>query len=328
MKSFRMVLPTSVEEASRLLPTAEGGASAKLLAGGQDLLTELKEHLVEPDTLVNLKSVPGLDTIEWNEAGELTIGALVTLTDLEEEAGVVEKLPILSEAAASIASAQIRSVGTVGGNLNQRPRCWYYRAEHAPCLKKGGSECYAFEGRNKYNAILGGGPSYIVHPSDLAPALVALGAKVTLKSHSTSRQLLLEDFYTLPSDGDILTETRLKPDEVLTHVHIPKQRAGMRSTYLKFKERASYDFALSSVALCLWLDQGQITRTRIVLGGVAPKPWRTVKGEQAILGKRVDARTIEMAREACLDGAVTLSENGFKIPLTKGLLTRAFQKLA
>ncbi len=251
MKTFDYVNAKSLAEAASLLPKHEGDESTRLMAGGQDLLTELKEHLVEPDRVVNLKQIEGLDQIEWTGDG-LVIGALARLEELAAHPRVQKEMTLLSEAAESIASPQIRSQATIGGNLNQRPRCWYYRNEDAPCLKKGGFECFAYEGRNKYNAILGGGPSYIVHPSDLAPALIALDATVELFGPDGERSMKLADFFTLPADGNILRETVLAPNEILTRVIVPAPKAGLKSTYLKFRERSSYDFALSAVAICLW----------------------------------------------------------------------------
>lgn len=328
MKAFEFVNATSLAQASALLPLHEGDESTRLMAGGQDILTELKEHLIEPDRLVSLKHVEGLDRLAWGRDGSLTIGALVKLDELAESSELRERMTLLAEAAESIASPQIRSQATVGGNLNQRPRCWYYRNESTPCLKKGGDECFAYEGKNKYNAVLGGGPSYIVHPSDLAPALVALGARVTLVGPKGERQLALADFFTLPADGNILRETVLAPNEILTSVQVPTPKAGMRSTYLKFKERNSYDFALSAVALCLWQSGAKIDSARLVLGGVAPKPWPCPGAEAAVAGRANDAETRRLAGEAALVGAKPLGDNAYKIPLTQGLVARAMERLA
>lgn len=327
MKSFQMKLPSTVAEAVKMLPSEEGDRSAVLLAGGQDLLSELKEHLVEPDTLVNLKAVPGLDGIAFADDGGLTLGALVTVQDIERDGRIQESLPMLAEAAASVGSPQIRAFGTLGGNLNQRPRCWYYRSEHAPCLKKGGDECFSYYGRNKYNAILGGGPSYIVHPSDLAPALVALDAVALISGPQGERRLPLGEYYTLPDEGDILSETRLAPGEILTHLLVPPPPAGQRSTYLKFQERGSYDFALAAVALGLVVEGDTIRRARLVLGAVAPKPWRCERTERKLAGRPVDDETLRLAAEDALADARPLSDNGYKVPLTKGLIVRAFERL-
>jgi xanthine dehydrogenase YagS FAD-binding subunit len=327
MKAFELQNPKTIEEAVALLPKEEGDDSARLLAGGQDLLTELKHHLVEPDRIVNLKQIPGLDGIAWSN-GSAIIGALATIQDIADDPGMRERLPLVAEAAALVGSPQIRSQGTIGGNLNQRPRCWYYRTEHAPCLKKGGTECYSYEGRNRYNAVLGGGPSYIVHPSDLAPALIAVGAVATLVSPNGQREVALEEFFTLPSEGNILRETVLAPNEVLAFVTVPEVRAGMQSTYLKFRERGSYDFALSAVAVCLWMDGDTVADARIVLGAVAPKPWRVQRAEALLKGRKLSDETFLAVGKEAMRGSEPLSENGFKIPLTQGLLTRALQKLS
>ena len=328
MKAFELQNPVTLAEATKLLPTKEGDESARLLAGGQDLLTELKHHLVEPDRVVNLKHVPGLDAIDWWDGGGLTIGALVTIQDIAEDERVRRDFPILAEAAESVGSPQIRAMGTVGGNLNQRPRCWYYRNEYAVCLKKGGVECFAYEGRNKYNAILGGGPSYIVHPSDVAPALIALGAQVILASPDGEREVAVEDFFTLPSEGNVLRETVLAPNEILARIVVPAPASGMKSTYLKFQERSSYDFALAAVAICLWMDGKKVKEARMVLGAVAPKPWRVKRAEALLVGRELDADALKAVGEEALRGAEPLAENGYKVPLTKGLIVRALQKLS
>jgi len=258
----------------------------------------------------------------------VTIGALATLAALEEHEDVRARLPVLYEAARSIASPQIRSVATVGGNLCQRPRCWYYRSEHAKCIKKGGAECFSYKGENKYNAILGGGPSYIVHPSDLAPALVALDASATIRGPAGERSVPLERFFTLPSEGSILKETVLADDEVLVSISIPAPAPGMRSTYLKFRERDSFDFALVSVAVALWLEAGSVSRARLVLGGVAPIPWRSEPAERKLVGSPMDPSSWEAAGEAAMLEADPLAHNGYKVPLAQGLIHRALQSLA
>ena len=194
MKAFEWVSPTTLNEAVELLKSApapdDPDDAARPIAGGQDILTTMKEYITRPVRVVNLKSIRGLDRIESDGKGGLRIGALVTLTQLEEHPLVHKNFPGLAEAARSIATPQIRNLGTVGGNLCQRPRCWYYRLEEVVCLKKGGSECYAATGENKHNAIFGGGPSYIVHPSDLAPMLVALGASVSVTGSAGASRII------------------------------------------------------------------------------------------------------------------------------------------
>lgn len=328
MKAFQLHNPTDLESALALLDTPEARAGkTRILAGGQDLLTELKEHLAEPDALVNLKHVAGLDALSVAGDGSTTIGALCTLAAIEEHAEILHRLPALAQAAGTVASVQIRSQATLGGNLNQRPRCWYFRNEQALCLKKGGKECFSYGGQSKYNAILGGGPSYIVHPSDLAPALVALGASVELVSKKGSRTVALEKYFTLPSESDVTRETVLQPGEILTRVLVPPPPAGARSAYLKFREKGSFDFALSAVALALVLEGGRIRDARVVLGGVAPIPWRAKGAEATLAGQAPGRALFEKAALEAVRGAEALAHNGYKIPLTKGLVIRALEEL-
>ena len=331
MRSFDLIRPASLDQALAALPEAWSDArlrDARPLAGGQDLLTEMKEHLVEPEAVVSLRGVGGLDGLEWTSGGDLVIGSTTPLARLEDDERVGRELAVLREAAATVASPQIRSVATVGGNLCQRPRCWYYRNEHAVCLKKGGQECFAYSGLNKYNAILGGGPSYIVHPSDLAPALVALGAEAVIAGPSGTRAMPLEEFFVLPADGDVQRENVLAPNELLVSVRVPKPAEGMRSTYLKFRERGSFDFALSAVALCLWHDGSRIERARLALGGVAPIPWRCGSAEELLAGKPMARETWEAAAADCVADAQPLEHNGYKVPLTRGLVIQALRNLS
>jgi len=327
MKNFDMALPNSVEEAAELLPKKIGDDSARLMAGGQDLLAEMKEYLVQPDLVVNLKSIPDLDRVVWGSDGSLELGALTTLATLENDERMAAQFPALVQAAASVASAQIRSSATVGGNLNQRPRCWYFRSEDYVCLKKGGTECFSYYGNNRYNAILGGGPSYIVHPSDLAPALVALSAEVQLVSPRGERTMSLEEFFVLPSEGDVLRETRIAADEIMTRIRIPAPAPGQRSVYVKFKERDSYDFALAAVALVLQTDGTKVESCRLVLGAVAPVPWRCTRTERKLVGRPLGEELAALAAQDALADAEPLSDNEYKIPLTRGLIAEAFEAL-
>ncbi len=320
MKAFEYTTPRDLKQASELLGT--DFSRAKLLAGGIDLLSEMKERIIEPDRVVNLKAVPGLTGLEAHPKG-LRLGALVTLTEIEQHPAIRRGYAALAEAAESVASPQIRNVGTVGGNLCQRPRCWYYRDEGIQCIKKGGSKCYAAEGENKYNAILGGGPSYIVHPSDCAPALVALNGRVTIAGPGgKTRQVPLDEFFVLPRQN-VFRENILQPNEIVTMIEIPTPAAGTRSTYLKFKERDSMDWALSSVAAALSMKGGVVADSRIVLGGVAPIPWRAKEAEAVLRGKAVTPALADQAAEAALAGAKPLADNGYKVPITKVLIRRA-----
>jgi len=331
VKAFEWASPSSVGEAVSLLKSAPASKdiddSARPLAGGQDLLTTMKDYITRPARVVNLKGIRGLDRIEGDGKKGLRIGALVTLAQLEENAEVRRSFPGLAEAAHSVATPQIRNLGTVGGNLCQRPRCWYYRLEEAVCLKKGGSECFAAKGENKYNAILGGGPSYIVHPSDLAPVLVALGASASVVGADGKRTIPLEKFFTLPSEGNIRRENVLANDEIITEIQVPPSAFAARSTYLKFKERDSLDFALASAAAAVELGSGKtVKQARIVLGGVAPIPWRAPKAEEFLAGKTLSADALAEAARLALEGAEPLEKNAYKIPLTQALVRRALAK--
>lgn len=331
LKAFSMSFPKTVEEAVSELPSGravEDFTRARVMAGGQDLLTEMKEHLVEPTNLVNIKGVEGLDEIRELDDGGFEIGALVKIARLASEPRFSGGLAALAEAAGSVATPQIRSAATLGGNLCQRPRCWYYRSEETPCMKKGGAECYSFSGENKYNAIIAGGPSYIVHPSDLAPALVALGAEIVIAGPRGQRTLELDRFFTLPSEGSILRENVLRTEEVVTHIRVPAQPNGAVSTYIKFRERESFDFALGAVAFSLTIEAGVIKRARLCLGAVAPIPWRCLSAEEWLIGKKPELETFKKAGEHALSGAKPLSKNQYKVPLSQGLIIKAGQAIA
>ncbi|MEJ7617686.1 MAG: xanthine dehydrogenase family protein subunit M [Pyrinomonadaceae bacterium] len=332
MKAFEWASPTSVAEAvNQLRPNgqlADMDDAPRPLAGGQDLLTTMKDYITRPTRVVNIKSIKGLDRIEGDAGKGLRIGALVTLTQIEENPIVRRSFPALAEAALAVATPQIRNLGTVGGNLCQRPRCWYFRVEEVHCLKKGGDHCYAASGENKYNAIFGGGPSYIVHPSDLAPVLVALGASVRAVGPGGERTISLDKFFTLPSEGNVRRENVLKDDEIITEIQVPASPLAARSTYLKFKERSSLDFALSSVAAAIELGANNtVKQARIVLGGVAPVPWRVEEAEKFLIGKRLDEATLAAVANRALRGATPLAKNAYKVPLTKTLVRRALAKV-
>ncbi len=327
MKDFDLKLPDTLDAAVGELPSEYSRDGAQVLAGGQDIVTVMKDAIEEPAALVSLQRL-GLDAIEWDGDGGVTIGATVTIQALAEDPNMEFTLPALREAARSIGSPQIRSQGTVGGNLNQRPRCPYYRHPSVSCFKKGGSVCLAEFGFNKYAAIFGGGPSYYSHPSDLATVLLMLGATVSITGPAGERQVPLSELYLLPEDA-LDTETVLSPDEILTSVHIPAQPSGARSSYLKFKERASYDFALAAVAVSVTRgDDGVVTEARVVLGGVAPKPWEVPAAARALVGEPMGPQAWTAAGEAAVADADPLEHNGYKIHLVKGLLFRALEALA
>ena len=331
MKAFEWANASSVEDAVKLLKP-EGDKvnpdeAPRPYAGGQDLLTSLKSYIVRPNRVVNLKTIQGLDKIEVDGAGGLKIGANATVAQVEEHPEIKAKFPGLAEAAFSIATPQIRNLGTVGGNLCQRPRCWYFRLENYDCRKKGGQECYAKDGENKYNAILGGGRSNYVHPSDLAPMLVALGATVTIAGAEGRRTIPLGEFFVLP-EKDVRRETVLKEGEIVTEIQVPASPMAAKSTYLKFKERDSLDFAIAAVAAALELAPDKTVRqARIVLGGVATIPWRCPNAEAYLVGKPINDQRQADAAKMALEGAKSMGQNGYKIPLTQTLVRRALAKL-
>jgi xanthine dehydrogenase YagS FAD-binding subunit len=332
MKAFEWANATSVDDAVRLLKTNDAGADIDdqplPMGGGQDLLTSMKHYISRPSRVVNLKTIEGIGKIESGPTG-LTIGATTTLTQLAEHPEILKNYPGLTEAALSIATPQIRNLGTVGGNLCQRPRCWYFRMESVKCLKKGGDTCYAVDGENKYHSILGNdGPSVFVHPSDLAPMFLALGATLRVTGPAGKRELPVEKFFTLPDDMTIRRENVLTPGEIITEIHVPAGAIAGRSTYLKFKERSSLDFAMSSVAAAVELAADKtVKQARLVLGGVAPIPWHVPKAEAFLVGKPLDEATVAKAAAIALDGATALDQNGYKIPLTQTLVRRALMKL-
>ena len=324
MNSFRWAEPKSVEQAAALLAAGQG--KTFLMSGGTDLLGQIKEGIIAADVVIDLAAIPGLSYIR-REKGGLRIGAMTTIAELASDPLVQREYPGLQQAASSIASPQLRNVGTVGGNLCQRPRCWYFRNAGIVCAKKGGDMCYAFEGKNKYHAIFGGSPCYIVYPSDLAPMLTALEAAVTVVSPKGERTIPLAEFYAQP-DKDVLRENVLAADELVREVRLPPAGKGDRSTYLKFEERGSWDFALVSCAVKAAGPAKNPSGLRIVLGGVAPVPWRLGKAEAALKGKSLTEAQIRTAARAALKDAEPLAENGYKTALVEAAVTRALLSIA
>jgi xanthine dehydrogenase YagS FAD-binding subunit len=308
--------------------TGRDGA-AVIKAGGIDLLDLLKEGLLAPATLVNLKDVPGLDGIAEESDGGLRIGPMMTLAALAAAPALRVRFPIVAEAVAGSASPQIRAVATLGGNLLQRPRCWYFRSQAYRCLRKGGGHCFAIPGENQYHAIFNNMPCAIVHPSSVATALVALGASIELTGAAgRTRTLALEDFFVLP-ERDLQRENVLQPQEILTAVRLPKPAAGAGMALLRQGEKESFDWPLADVAVVLELEAGGVCwRAAIVLGAAAPAPHRARSAEASLVGKPVDQSAAAAAAHAALDGAAPLSKNAYKLPLFETLTRRAIIKAA
>ena len=324
MQNFSYVNATSIEQVPSLL--GRSWDDAVVMAGGTDLVGEMKDYAAVPKRVVNLKSIEGLDYIRQDDAG-MRIGALTTLTDVLDNGAVSQDYPVLHQAVSVIASPQIRNMATLAGNILQRPRCWYYRSEDFPCLKKGGARCYAVGGVNTYHAIFGSGPSYIVHPSDAAPALMALGATVNIHGPRGGNEVAMDDFFTMP-EMNIRRENILRPNEIVTEITIPKPEANSKGMFLKVRERESIDFALVSLAAQMTVVNGTCERASLVLGGVAPVPWRALEAEDYLRGRRITEARAESAAEAAVEDAAPMPHNGYKVEIAKNLVKQAVQALA
>jgi xanthine dehydrogenase YagS FAD-binding subunit len=328
MNRFSLVrLPTVSQARERVV---EDPGARVYRAGGIDLLDRMKEGLDEPDQLVELAALSGeegrvLRGIGSTEDGGWTIGALVTLGQLAGFDDLPAGYAALRTAAHSAATPGIRNAATVGGNLLQRPRCWYYRHSDLECLKKGGYECLAVTGNNRYHAILGGGPSFIVHPSTIAAVLVALGAQVAVFGEKGPRTMDIEDLFAPPT-VDPKREHTLAPGEILGSISLPPPQAGQRSAYAVAKEKQSHDWPLAEAAVRCSVEGGKLTGVRVALGHVAPIPWRASGVEKVLEGQAPSAALFEKAAAEATKKARALDHNGYKIPLTQGLLRQALHE--
>lgn len=326
MKTFANKNPQTLEQAVSFVQQArKDGQSPSFVGGGSDLLGMVKEFIIKPDVLVNLKTIKGLDQVA-PVAGGVNIGGLITLDTLGGHPLIRSQYSVLAEAAETVATPQIRNVGTLAGNVCQRPWCWYFR-NGFPCLKNGGDTCFSIVGDNRFHAIFGGGPSYIVHPSDTAPALVALDAKFRIVGPSGERVVPAAEFFILPQK-DATNENVLAADEVLAGVQLPPAHPGRRSTYNKVLDREAWTHAVVSAAVVLDMDKEICQRARLILGGVAPIPWRLPNVERLLTGQRITPELAAKAGEAAIVGAQKLSKNGYKLPMTKALVRRTVLALA
>ncbi len=316
---------TTVANAMTASPGAMGrNGTSVVKAGGVDLLDLLKENLLAPVKVVSLREVPGLDAITEEEGGGLRIGSMVSLAALADHPVLRQRYPALAGAVRGSASPQIRNVATLGGNLLQRPRCWYFRAAEYHCLRKGGGHCFAILGENQYHAIFNNMPCAIVHPSTAATALVGLGAALEIvNAEGAKRQVLLEDFF-MPPDRDVQRENDLKPQEILTAIRLPPLPASTHMVHLKQGEKDSFDWPLADVFVLLDLSpDGSCKRAAIILGAAAPVPHRAKTAEAVLAGRRIDKNTAREAARAALDGATPLAKNAYKLPLFETLVRRA-----
>jgi xanthine dehydrogenase YagS FAD-binding subunit len=286
----------------------------------------MKADVFAPAQLVGIRTLLPRGIAE--EAGGVTLGAGTTLSEIESDALLYAKFTAIAQAAAVAATPQLRNMATLGGNLLQRPRCWYFRNPRVHCWLKGGDKCQAREGENRQHALFGAAPCVAVHPSDLAPALVAFDANVRVRGAHGERAVPLEEFFVLPQD-DRRQETTLRDDELVLAVHMPSHPEETRSAYLKAMDRQAFSFALVSAAVVLRLSpEREVGHTRVVLGGVAPIPWRAHSAQLVLLGARMTGQLIDEAALAAVEGAAPLRLNGWKVPLAKALVKRALESLA
>jgi xanthine dehydrogenase YagS FAD-binding subunit len=318
----------TVEEAVSLLHKYDG--KAKLISGGTDLLSLMKDRiqgpeLSVPEVLINIKRIPELMQIAYGENGDLTVGSAVTLNRLETSDIIQREFSVLSQAAGLVGTTQLRNTGTVGGNISQRPRCMYFRHPHFICRKKGGSECYAIKGEHRYyHSILGNGKCVAAHPSDVASALVALNATAVIASSRNEKEVPLREIFSARSN---FSETVLKQSEILKEIKITSQKGRTHQLFLKNRLRHSTDFSLVSVASVARISDGMCEEIRIVLGGIAPFPYVATMAEETVKGKRLSEGLIAQAAEASVEGARPLSMNGFKVHMTKVLVERLLTSL-
>jgi xanthine dehydrogenase YagS FAD-binding subunit len=329
MQPFALIRPESLAEARAVV--LHSPSTRELRAGGIDLIDRMKEGVSTPAELVELRAVDDADGRTMRALGQVDgggwqVGALVTLAQLEVATDLGEAYAALREAAGSAATPSIRNGATVGGNLLQRPRCWYYRHAELSCLKKGGKACLAITGENKYHAILGGGPSYIVHPSTLACALVALDAQVEVHGDS-ARTHAIEQLFVSPKQ-DPQREHSLLPGEVLLRALLPAAGQGQRSGYAAVKEKQSHDWPLAEAAVRMSLQSGVMKDVRVVLGHVAPVPWRSREAEAVLEGKAPGDKIFAEAAGAALGPARPLRNNAYKVPLAQGLLREVLHRVA
>ncbi len=322
IKNFAYVKAASVAAAVKAL----GIKGAVLHAGGTDLLGCARDGIFPVERVVSISGIKELKGIAAKPDGGLKIGALTTIAEIAVHPVINEKYTALAQAAGEVASPQLRNQGTVGGNLCQRPRCWYFRGDFR-CARKGGDTCYAIAGEHQYHAIYGGGPCFFVHPSDTAVALMALQAQIMIAGPAGSRLVRIEDFFVSP-DKNIQKENILAANEIVTEIHLPPAAGKVLSSYRKIRARRAWDFALASVGLALQVENQNVTRARIVLGGVGPYPWRVDAAEKVVSGRRIDSAVAAAAGKAAVAGANPLPGNGYKVQIVQGAVEESLLALA
>lgn len=328
MQAVKYFKATSWGQAAKAI---KADPSAYAIAGGSDILGWTKDGLdgkAAPNVqaFVDIRSITGSDKISYSKSDGLKIGALATLASVETTKEVMENFPILAKAAAAAASPNIRATGTLGGNINQRPRCWFLRNSEFDCYKKGGEVCFAVQGNNTYHAILGGEKCFIVHPSDTAPVLVALKATAQITGPDGSRSVDFDKYFISPRE-DITRETVLKHGDLLTEIRIPAPKANTGMSFIKAQRRGqTYDFALANIATVITKKDGKVDEARVVLSGVAPTPYRATAAEDVLKGKAVDRKLAEEAADKTLTAARPMTLNAYKVTLARNLIVRSIME--
>jgi xanthine dehydrogenase YagS FAD-binding subunit len=326
MKALTNINARSITDAvAAASEAARAGRAFAFSGGGTDVLQQIKDGTNKADVIINLRTVREARAVSVSPT-ETLIGGFITLSELAGHAALSAPWAVLREAAASVGTPQIRNVATLAGNITQRPWCWYYR-NGFHCFKAGGSQCFSVNGENQQHAIFGGGPSFIVHPSDLAPALVALHATFEVTGPGGTRRIAAADFFVLPSQNPA-RENALAATELLTGVRMPTPAAGVVSTYLKVTDREAWTHAEVSAAVVLHVDGDRIRTARVVLGGVAPIPWRLPDVEHFLRGTSLSAAVAGQAGALAIANAQPLAKNGHKVPMTSAVVERALLRLA
>jgi xanthine dehydrogenase YagS FAD-binding subunit len=317
MNKFVFVDCKTVDEA-----LGELGDGATLKAGGIDLLDLMKEGIVSPPKLVNIRNVDSLRGITISKDG-LRLGPLSTLSEIADHPEIQQSYSALADAAGHAATPQVRNMATLGGNIMQRPRCWYFRSSDFDCRKKGGGsdECHAHSGENQYHAVMNNSTCAMVHPSSTAVPLLGMDAQVELTSKRGKRMVLMSEFY-VPPEKSLINETVVQPGELITSIFVPAPEPGTRSAYQKYGEKESFDWPIADAGVVLVMDGALCRKASIVLGVAAPTPIRSKAAEAALTGKAIDEATARAAGKAAMQGATALSQNGYKIQLFQTAIYR------
>lgn len=325
MEAFAYAKPATLSEALGLLGSS--WSEAQVLAGGTDIISLMKEHVDVPARVVNIKGIAELRRIR-EESGAYRIGSLATFDELLAHAAIPNRLPALAEAAAGVTSPQIRNMGTVGGDLLQRPRCWYYRAGYGLLARDEKGHALVPNGENRYHAIFAtDGPAYFVSPSSLAPALIALDAKLALHGPSGPREISAADLFVVPkSAGE--REHSIRPNEILSEIVIPASAAGWRSSTYEVRQKEALDWPLATASVALKMEGSRISAARVVMGHVAPIPWRSSAAEHALEGKSLGEAAASAAGDAAVADAKPLSQNAYKVQLARVSVKRAVMACA